>query len=93
MNQNRMGKWRLKAWPIIKKVLEDTKGEPEKVIRKALVVAYPFGERGGWPYKVWLDEIKRQRGLPRIARAQGKRGGHPVNAWGYPADPNQGKLF
>jgi len=32
----------------------------EKKIREALWDAYPFGERKYWPYKVWLDEIKRQ---------------------------------
>jgi hypothetical protein len=53
--------WRTTSTPIIAKVLADTKGQPEPVIRKALKEAYPFGERRMWPYKVWLDEIRRQR--------------------------------
>jgi hypothetical protein len=54
--------WRSYAGPIIRKVLEKTKGLSEKEIRKALHDAYPFGHRSQWPYKVWCDEIKRQRG-------------------------------
>jgi hypothetical protein len=54
--------WREHAKPIIKQVLKDTAGQPEKVIRKALKEAYPFGLRQYHPYKIWLDEIKVQRG-------------------------------
>ncbi len=55
--------WRDRCAPIIQQVLCQTKGQTEREIRKALREAYPFGERVMWPYKVWLDEIKRQRGL------------------------------
>lgn len=51
--------WRDRASPIIREVLRQTRGKSEKEIRKALVAAYPFGERKYWPYKVWLDEIRR----------------------------------
>ena len=57
-----MKNWRDYARPIIKQVLQDTKGQDEKVIRAALKDAYPFGERQYHPYKIWLDEIKVQRG-------------------------------
>jgi hypothetical protein len=56
-----MNTWRDKARPIIHKVLKETKGKSEKEIRKALVDAYPFGERENHPYKIWLDDIKVQR--------------------------------
>jgi hypothetical protein len=55
--------WRDYARPIIQQVLKETKGQDEKVIRKALRDAYPFGARQYHPYKIWLDEIKVQRGL------------------------------
>lgn len=55
--------WRDYARPIIQQVLKETKGQDEKAIRKALKEAYPFGERAYHPYKIWLDEIKVQRGL------------------------------
>lgn len=54
--------WRDHARPIIHRALEATKGKPEKDIRRALREAYPYGVRRHWPYKIWLDEIARQRG-------------------------------
>jgi hypothetical protein len=54
--------WRREAAPIVEEVLRETAGQDEKVIRGALRAAYPFGERQYHPYKIWLDEIKRQRG-------------------------------
>lgn len=57
--------WRDRARPIIQRVLEETAGNPEKEIREALKKAYPFGPREYYPYQVWLDEIRAQRGLKR----------------------------
>lgn len=54
--------WREHCRPIIAKVLADNKDKTEKEIRKALRNAYPYGERAMHPYKVWCDEIKKQRG-------------------------------
>ena len=53
--------WRDVARPIIAKVLEETKGKPDIEIRQALFNAYPFGERRYTPYKIWLDEIQKQK--------------------------------
>jgi hypothetical protein len=53
--------WREHSRKVIQRVLEETKGQDEKTIRKALTDAYPFGERAMHPYKIWLDEIKVQR--------------------------------
>lgn len=55
--------WRNIAAPIIENVLRTYEGEDEKVIKKALRDAYPFGPRRYFPYKCWLDEIRRQRGI------------------------------
>ena len=68
-----MSTWRDIAKPIIAKVLYENAGCSEKQIRKALREAYPFGERAMWPYKVWLDEIKRQTG--EKARTEAQRAG------------------
>lgn len=62
--------WRMKARPIIDKVLADTKGQDEKVICNAIRDAYPFGERRYHPYKIWCDEVRRQRGLKGEAQMQ-----------------------
>lgn len=61
-----MKTWRENCAPIITKVLVDNKGKTEKEIRKALHDAYPFGPRKMHPYKIWCDEIKRQRGLKKV---------------------------
>ena len=60
-----LGYWRRRSMPIIAQVLLDTAGQPERVIRARLSAAYPFGEKRHWPYKVWLDEIQRQRHGPK----------------------------
>ena len=52
--------WRLKARPIIRKVLEETAGKPEKDIRRVLRDAYPWGERRMHPYKMWCAEVRYQ---------------------------------
>jgi hypothetical protein len=77
--------WRDYARPIIYQVLTETAGKPEKEIKAALRDAYPFGERAMHPYKVWCDEIKRQRGLKKPTK-------HQAIALGI-ADPNQKSLF
>lgn len=61
--------WRDYAKPIIAQVLKDTKGQPEKAIRKALKEAYPFGMRKYHPYKIWLSEIQIQRGKRKFGRS------------------------
>lgn len=53
--------WRDSAAPIISRILRETAGKPEEHIQKALFEAYPFGIRQYHPYKIWLDEIKKQR--------------------------------
>lgn len=55
-------RWREHAAKIIERVLCETHGQPEDVIKKALFDAYPYGERRYHPYKIWLSEIRRQRG-------------------------------
>lgn len=56
------GTWRDSARSIIVRILEENKGKDEEVVKKALFDACPFGQRQNHPYKIWLDEIKVQRG-------------------------------
>ena len=82
--------WRAQATPIIERVLKETEGKPEHDIRVALYEAYPFGPRKHHPYKIWLDEIKRQRGeKPPL----GTRGVKRLSGTPGEDDPNQGNLF
>lgn len=75
-----MSTWRDHCRPIIKDVLDKTKGRPENEIRKALKDAYPYGMRKYHPYKIWLDEIKVQRGLKQSKTTE-------------ETNPNQTELF
>lgn len=77
--------WRERARPIIAQVLKENLGADEKTIRKALKDAYPFHMRQYHPYKIWLDEIARQRGKKR--NHFGRRKPAPVK------DPDQMEMF
>jgi hypothetical protein len=78
--------WRDRARPLIAKVLRETEGQDEKVIKKALRDAYPWGQRAMHPYQIWLDEIRRQRGLKTTGPSKGK----PKDV---PPDSRQEELF
>lgn len=82
-------RWRRIAAPIIARVLAENAGKPEAEARAALRAAYPFGPRKHHPYRIWLDEISRQRGTrtkplgPSAAQGVSPR----------PVDPRQQLLF
>lgn len=74
--------WRDHARIVIQKILEDNKGMPDIVVKRALREAYPFGARMYHPYKIWLDEIKVQTGKRKFGARKNE------------APPkNQGNLF
>lgn len=54
--------WREIAAPIITEVIERVGREDAGRLKRELFEAYPFGERKRHPYKIWLDEIKKQVG-------------------------------
>jgi hypothetical protein len=65
--------WRKKSAPIIAKILREYP-ERDADQERALREAYPFGVRNYHPYKVWLDEIKKQRnGRRPITEQPGKK--------------------
>lgn len=74
--------WRETAREVIGGVLEAIEAEGgewttpkgEKATRRALREVYPFGQRKHWPYKIWLDEIRRQLGKPDNRGARTARG-------------------
>jgi len=63
--KNNESHWRRVAAPIIAAVLEKYP-VPSADQEKALREAYPFGERKYHPYKIWLNEIKQQKGGRRV---------------------------
>lgn len=54
--------WREECEPIIAAAIVE--GEAAGLDGRALLALirerYPWGERAGWPYKVWLSEVRRQ---------------------------------
>lgn len=60
--------WREKCSPIIYQVIKDNPGKSVEELKKLSSVEYPFGARKYHPYKIWLDEVKRQLGLKRNKR-------------------------
>ena len=56
-----MASWREHSRAVVAAVLKETEGQTQTQIKVALYHAYPFGERAMHPYKIWLNEIKRQR--------------------------------
>ena len=89
---------------IVRDVLAENAGKSEAEIKTALHDAYPFGPRQYYPYKIWLDEIKRQRGTKakhppcRCGHAHGSHRGkcHAADCScdGYsPGNPDQAEMF
>lgn len=53
------GFWRKQARKRILEVLAHLPADATKEDKaKAVRVAYPFGDRANWPYKVWLCEVQ-----------------------------------
>lgn len=52
--------WRDHCAPIIAEVIQRVGTEDPSALRKALLEAYPYGQRSLHPYKIWRDEIRRQ---------------------------------
>ena len=54
--------WRDRARPIVAKAIKDARrqGLTGRDAKDFISLYYPFGERAMHPYKIWLDEVKRQ---------------------------------
>jgi RNA polymerase primary sigma factor len=56
--------WRNDCAPIIADVIKRVGKDDPKALRKALLKAYPYGQRSRHPYKIWRDEIRQQLNPP-----------------------------
>lgn len=65
--------WREEAADIIGRTIAETDSKDLPLLRQRLRDAYPWGERKNHPYKIWLDEIKRQLGLKPPLQQGGRR--------------------
>jgi len=52
--------WRNAAAPIIARVIREVGTDNLPALRRALREAYPWDCQHGHPYKIWLNEIRRQ---------------------------------
>lgn len=59
-----MHTWRERCSELIRATIKENEGKSEREVRAALRAAWPWGPREHWPYRVWLDEIRRQLGKP-----------------------------
>lgn len=57
---SRESQWRRKAKAVITKVIREVGSENLNELRRAISVAYPFGERRFHPYRIWVDEVRLQ---------------------------------
>jgi hypothetical protein len=58
--------WRNTAAPIIAEVIARVGTDDPAALRRALLEAYPFGERRLHPYRIWRDEARRQLRGPSL---------------------------
>jgi hypothetical protein len=77
--------WREQYRPIIAKVIAAHGGVESKELRQALRDAFPSGPREYHPYRIWLDEIRKQLSQPTETPLDVKRPIEPL--------PGQRELF
>ena len=83
--------WRREARRVIHQVIEDNVFGPVACLphgdvlelRVKLRAAYPFYERTGYPYQVWLEEIRTALGYPntrkpRLRKCTKRYGSHNI---------------
>jgi hypothetical protein len=54
-----MSIWADRSLEVIRRVVAEVGTDDKQALRKALFEAYPFGQRKYWPYKVWLQEVRK----------------------------------
>lgn len=80
-----MKTWREQAAITIRKVIIETESQDMHLLKARLREAYPFGVRKYHPYRIYLDEVKRQLGLRRTLKRKS-----PLPEL---VPPEQGRLF
>lgn len=63
--------WRAYSKKVIAEVTSDKGISDPETLEKAIRAAYPFGERAHWPYKVWLEEVRRHMIIVRDLKGVG----------------------
>lgn len=60
----------VKSREVINTIIAEVGVEDEDCLRKAIFVAYPFGERRHWPYKVFMAEVKKTMAGIRLQKTR-----------------------
>lgn len=56
-----VSRWRTEPKKVIERAIRDMPyGTDRAALRKLISNAYPFGDRALHPYKIWLDETRKQ---------------------------------
>lgn len=61
---------RVKSREVIDAVVAEVGVEDEDALRKAILAAYPFGDRSHWPDKIFLEEVKKTMTGIRLQKAR-----------------------
>lgn len=71
-NPRAYGYYRDTAAATVARVVSEVGHQCRPTLLKALKAAYPFDSREGWPYRVWLQEVKAKTGgfKPRANKFQ-----------------------
>ena len=60
----------VKSREVINTIIAEVGVEDEDCLRKAILAAYPFGERRHWPYKVFMAEVKKTMAGIRLQKTR-----------------------
>ena len=65
VSRQTISSWRRESRAVIERAACEgiAMGLEDDALVKHVRAAYPFGERAMWPYKIWLDEVRRSFGL------------------------------
>jgi hypothetical protein len=55
--------WRDRVGPVIDRIIAKYGTDDIKSLRQHFRDEWPWGEREGYPYRVWLQEIRKRLGL------------------------------
>ena len=87
--------WRSRARPMIAEIIGIfSRDDDVAYVRKAVLASFPWTPRAMHPYRIWLDETRRQ-----LAAFKARQEGYPVPPRGKacgpvpPPDPRQPSLF
>lgn len=65
-----MSYWNVKSREVISAIVTEVGVDDEAALYRAILAAYPFGERRQWPYKVFCEEVKKTMAGIRLQKTR-----------------------